>query len=66
MGIKINIGPPRRPGQTGPVEPPHYYVEFVISIMVFFYIGGKVTITAYLGSYVSYSYLHMYLFITHH
>ena len=46
-------GPPKRPGATGPAESPHYHVEIVIAIMVFFYIGGKVTITAYLGSYVS-------------
>lgn len=46
-------GPPRRPGATGPMDSPHYYVETVIALMVFFYIGGKVTITAYLGSYVS-------------
>lgn len=30
----------------------HYYVEIVISIMVFCFIGGKVTTTAYLSTYV--------------
>ena len=31
---------------------PHYYVEIIISIMVFCLIGGKVTSTAYLDTYV--------------
>jgi len=30
----------------------HYYVEVVIGIMVFFIIGGQVTLTAYLSAYV--------------
>lgn len=46
-------GPPKRPGASGPAESPHYHVEMVIAMMVFCYIGGKVTTTAYLGSYVS-------------
>jgi predicted MFS family arabinose efflux permease len=32
---------------------PHYHVEIVIAIMVFFFIGGKVTTTAYLATYVN-------------
>ena len=31
---------------------PHYYVEIVISFMVFFLVGGKVSITAYLNDYI--------------
>ena len=43
--------PPRKPdGQIG--EIPHFRVEIVIGFMVFFFIGGKVTTTAYLASYV--------------
>ena len=37
-------GPPR--------VAPHYHVEIVIGFMVFCFIGGKVTSTAYLGTYV--------------
>ena len=48
---RLPSGPPRRPdGQRGVV--PHYNVEIVIGIMVFFFIGGKVTTTAYLATYV--------------
>lgn len=32
---------------------PHYRVELIISSMVFFLVGGKVAITAYLNDYVS-------------
>lgn len=45
-----NIGGPR-PGEAR-LPPPHFYVEVVISIMVFCFIGGKVTTTAYLSTYV--------------
>ena len=45
-----NIGGPR-PGEQRP-PPQHYYVEVVISLMVFCFIGGKVTTTAYLSTYV--------------
>lgn len=31
---------------------PHYYVEMIVSVMVFWLIGGKVTLTAYLDTYV--------------
>ena len=33
--------------------PAHYHVELVIGCMVFFFIGGNVTVTAYLDTYVS-------------
>lgn len=47
-------GPPKgRLGPEGKPEAPHFYVEIVISLMVFFFIGGKVTTTAYLSTYVS-------------
>jgi len=46
---RIQGGPPR-PGQPNAV--PHYRVEVVIGIMVFFFIGGKVDTTAYITSYV--------------
>ena len=36
----------------GRMKSPHYNVEILISIMVFFLIGGKVTATAYLDSYI--------------
>ena len=49
---RLPSGPPRRPdGGMGQV--PHYNVEIVIGIMVFFFIGGKVTTTAYLITYVN-------------
>lgn len=42
-------GPPRAmDGKSAP----HYHVELVISLMVFCFIGGKVTTTAYLTTYV--------------
>ena len=48
---RLMSGPPRRPdGQFG--EIPHYRVEIVIGLMVFCFIGGKVTTTAYLATYV--------------
>jgi predicted MFS family arabinose efflux permease len=31
---------------------PHYHVECIIAIMVFFLVGGKVAITAYLNDYI--------------
>lgn len=43
-------GAPKHPGGGKPN--PHYRVEIVISIMVFCFIGGKVSSTAYLDSYV--------------
>jgi len=39
-------GPPNHP------KAPHYNVEMIIAIMVFCFVGGKVTMTAYLTSYV--------------
>lgn len=42
--------PPRAGGGSGV---PHYRVEFVIAFMVFCFIGGKVSATAYLSTYVS-------------
>ena len=39
-------GPPPRPIQA------HYNVEIVISSMVFLYIGGKVTLTGYLYTFI--------------
>lgn len=49
---RILSGPPKKAnGQESVI--PHYRVEFVIGIMVFFLIGGKVTITAYLTAYVN-------------
>jgi len=47
---RIMAGPPKREG-TGKFSP-HYHVELVISFMVFCLIGGKVTSTAYLDTYV--------------
>lgn len=41
-----NMVPPPRPKQA------HYNVEIVISMMVFLYIGGKVTLTGYLYTYI--------------
>jgi predicted MFS family arabinose efflux permease len=49
---RLHSGPPPRPdGGKGKI--PHYNVEIVIGIMVFFFIGGKVTTTAYLVTYVN-------------
>ena len=49
---RIGGGPPRLPnGQQ--ISVPHYRVEIIIGIMVFFFIGGKVTTTAYIVSYVN-------------
>jgi fucose permease len=48
---RLKGGPP--PGAAGGGEAPHYNAEMVIAALVFLYIGGKVTATAYLGSYVS-------------
>ena len=64
VALLIGLGPnPERDGRllSGPPKKangeeyviPHYRVEFVIGIMVFFLIGGKVTITAYLSAYVN-------------
>lgn len=39
-------------GADGQTVVPHYHVEIVISLMVFFFIGGKVTSTAYLVTYI--------------
>jgi predicted MFS family arabinose efflux permease len=47
---KIPSGPPKREGQASQIA--HYRVEMTIGLMVFFFIGGKVTTTAYLASYV--------------
>jgi len=44
-------GPPK--GANGKPVAPHFNVEIVIGIMVFFFIGGKVSETAYLKTYVS-------------
>lgn len=44
-------GPPR--GANGqPTAIPHYHVEMVVSFMVFCFIGGKVTSTAYIDTYI--------------
>jgi len=45
-------GPPGKRG--GPGVAPHYNVEIVIAFMVFCFIGGKVTSTAYLGELFDY------------
>lgn len=53
---RLKGGPPKgRPGPDGkPVNSaPHFNAEIVIACMVFCFIGGKVTMTAYLSSYVS-------------
>jgi len=39
-------------GPKAGLKAPHYYVEMVISVMVFCLVGGKVAITAYLEAYV--------------
>lgn len=63
VALVIGLGPnPEKNGRlpSGPLRMfdgrnfviPHYHVEIVISIMVFFFIGGKVAITAYLATYV--------------
>lgn len=61
VGLLILFGPneenpgPRGHGRPqGPPaqKPPHYYVEMVVALMVFCFIGGKVTSTAYLDTYV--------------
>jgi len=44
------MGPARK--DMGGAAPKHYYVEMIISLMVFCFIGGKVTSTAYLSTYV--------------
>ena len=44
--------PPKKPGAAGPAAAPHFHVEMVIAFMVFCFIGGKVTTTAYLTPYV--------------
>jgi predicted MFS family arabinose efflux permease len=43
------LGPPKKDGVSGT---PHYYVEIIIGFMVFCFIGGKVTSTAYIKTYV--------------
>jgi predicted MFS family arabinose efflux permease len=49
---RIAGGPPKgKPGADNGVIP-HYHVEMVIALMVFCFIGGKVTMTSYLDSYV--------------
>lgn len=45
-----NIGGPRLGEYRAPA--PHHHVEMVVSLMVFCFIGGKVTTTAYLSTYV--------------
>lgn len=48
---RLKSGPPKHAdGKKG--EPPHYHVEIVIGLMVFCFIGGKVTSTAYLDTYI--------------
>lgn len=47
-GGRIQGGPMKR--ENTPVAP-NYHVEFVVGLMVFFFIGGKVTSTAYLKTY---------------
>ena len=52
---KIIGGGGAAPGnkQGNKLPSPHYRVEMVISVMVFCFIGGKVTTTAYLSTYVA-------------
>jgi predicted MFS family arabinose efflux permease len=63
IGLMIGFGPNPDVGQPAPgagpgkkpeprTPPPHYNVEIVLSIMVFCFIGGKVTSTAYFDTYV--------------
>jgi fucose permease len=63
VALVIGLGPnPERNGRlpSGPLRGsdgrdfviPHYHVEIVIALMVFFFVGGKVTTTAYLATYV--------------
>ena len=47
---RIMAGGPKKDGKV--LKSPHYHVEMVISLMVFCFIGGKVTSTAYLDTYV--------------
>lgn len=47
---RLTGGPPR--GADGKSMIPHYHVEMVVSFMVFCYIGGKVTSTAYIDTYI--------------
>jgi predicted MFS family arabinose efflux permease len=64
VGLLIGLGPnpeangrlkggPPRGADGGQTVIPHYHVEIAIAIMVFFFIGGKVTSTAYLVTYIS-------------
>lgn len=48
---RLSGGPPKRDDGKKQVIP-HYNVEIVIGIMVFCFIGGKVTSTAYLDTYI--------------
>jgi len=48
---RLAAAPPKKDG-AGKSLTPHYYVEVVIGFMVFCLIGGKVTSTAYLDTYV--------------
>ncbi|KAJ1430062.1 major facilitator superfamily domain-containing protein [Ochromonadaceae sp. CCMP2298] len=59
--ILITVGPnpeKDKPAGSGParapprVTPPHFYVEAMIGLMILMFIGGKVTCTAYLTTYV--------------
>lgn len=43
--------PPK--GRNGSTDAPHYRAEMIIALMVFCFIGGKVSMTAYLKTYVS-------------
>lgn len=49
---RIAAAPPKKDGENTKSTTPHYYVEIVIGFMVFCLIGGKVTSTAYLDTYV--------------
>jgi fucose permease len=49
---RIQGGPPKGKPGAGNGVPPHYHVEMVIGLMVFCFIGGKVTMTSYLETYV--------------
>ncbi len=49
---RIVGGPPKGKPGADHGAPPHYRVEMVIGLMVFCFIGGKVTMTSYLETYV--------------
>lgn len=52
-GGSIEKGSPTPVRQESFVDPPHFHVEMAVAFMVFCYIGGKVSMTGYLASYVT-------------